>query len=158
MYHHYTPKDIVRFFSYIHIPDNLDDCWEWQSSINQKGYGRFAVGGRKYRSTVSAHRAMWEIVYGAINTDLYVLHKCDNPSCCNPTHLFLGTNQQNMDDKVAKGRQSRGVRNPRAKLTPEKAEYIRQRYEQGGISYRKLAEEVGIHHSVIWRVIKRIGW
>lgn len=81
-------------------------CWEWQEAINYKSYGQFRFNGR----TIRANRVAWVLTFGAIPDGLHVLHHCDNPLCINPKHLFLGTNQQNVDDRVAKGRNGRKKR------------------------------------------------
>ena len=83
-----------------------DDCWEW---MNSGTYGHFYIGKGQARP---AHRIAYELTYGDIPVGLCVCHHCDNPPCCNPTHLFVGTVQDNMRDKVAKGR---GKRTPKPK-------------------------------------------
>lgn len=85
-------------------------CIEWTGYTDPKGYGRLSVASGE----VLAHRIAYGMHYGAINNGLHVLHRCDNPSCVNPAHLFLGTNDDNMADKVRKGRTSRfyGEDNP----------------------------------------------
>lgn len=80
-----------------------DDCWEWTAksrSGSALGYGTIRVAGR----LIGAHRLVWELTNGPIPDDLCVLHECDNPPCCNPTHLHLGTRADNMAEKVARGR------------------------------------------------------
>jgi len=84
-----------------------DACWEWQGATDKDGYGRIGRGGRGAPNN-PAHRVAFEISRGPIPYGLLVCHHCDNPPCCNPAHLFLGTHQDNQADKVAKGRQARG--------------------------------------------------
>ena len=81
-----------------------DACWPWLATHGRFGYGEFKVGGRSGRS-VKAHRVAWELTHGPISDGLFVLHRCDNPPCCNPGHLFLGTHADNMRDMAQKGRQ-----------------------------------------------------
>lgn len=80
-----------------------DECWEWQGARNSKGYGE--LGRAKGKKNEYAHRLAYRIHYGSISEGMFVLHRCDNPPCCNPRHLFEGTPQDNTDDMIAKGRQ-----------------------------------------------------
>jgi hypothetical protein len=116
------------FCKRINIKD-IDSCWVWTGIKNQKGYGRI----RRNKIWYSSHRVSWELYFGEIPDDMLVLHKCDNPSCVNPDHLFLGTNQDNMDDKVSKGRQSRLYfeRNPASRLSYKDVLEIRRLYGLG---------------------------
>lgn len=91
-------------------------CWPWTAARDPKGYGtiRSDIG----RANKFAHRAAWEVTNGAIPDGLLVCHRCDNPPCCNPAHLFLGTHADNMADCSAKGRTCRGDRHG-SRLHPE---------------------------------------
>ena len=103
---------IDRFYGFWIISNT--GCWEWSRSRNKDGYGHLYCGGR----VVSAHRFSWMLFYGPIPKGLCVLHKCDNPTCVNPNHLFLGTQLDNLKDMRAKNRASsnKGNKNPNRKL------------------------------------------
>lgn len=135
-----------------HMP-HLGQCWEWIGSVNCKwGYGQF--GTKRLR----AHRVAWVLTNGEITNNLHVLHKCDNRLCCNPEHLFLGTQQDNIDDKVSKGRQPKGETNGGHILTSQQVNEIRQRYMAGGITQYKLADEYGVRQTTISAIITRTNW
>jgi len=91
---------IVRFFTHVHIYNSNNSCWTWIGNKNKQGYGYFGLNGKTWK----AHRLVWVFAFGKIPGGIFVLHKCDNPMCVNPSHLFLGTHKDNMDDMVAKGR------------------------------------------------------
>src|SRR3954467_3950831 len=78
-------------------------CWEWTSTKIKYGYGRMNIGGRKFK-WILAHRLSWELHFGEIPDGTLVCHRCDNPCCVNPNHLFLGTHMDNCQDKIRKGR------------------------------------------------------
>ena len=119
-----------------------------------KGYGQLT----RQRVSQKAHRVAWEIINGIIPDDLFVLHKCDNPSCVNPNHLFLGTNQDNHNDMVAKDRHTKGERDAMHKLTLADVQNIRLRYSSGGISMESLGKESGVSTGQIFRIIRYINW
>lgn len=115
------PKDIQRFESKF-TKGNPEECWEWQGKLNRKR-GRFSVGA----VTRYAYRFAYWIYRGEIPDGLSVCHTCDNPSCVNPDHLWLGTQVDNMRDMALK---SRG-RNAQTKLTPKQVKDIREKVSQG---------------------------
>lgn len=122
-----------------------DDCWEWQRrSRHNHGYGTFR---KTTYESVKAHRLAYELEIGPVPDGLEVCHRCDNPPCCNPAHLFLGSHADNLQDMRAKGRDARGERNGQAKLTDEVVATIRLRYASEAISQRALGREYGIGQS-----------
>lgn len=125
-------------------------CLEWKAG-KSSGYGRFRNGGRM----MFAHRVSYELHHGAIPDGLHVLHRCDNPACVNPSHLFLGTHAENMADKSSKERQARGERNGIAKLSAADVLAIRA---SGGITQRSLAREYGVSQAQIWRLLVGKQW
>lgn len=93
-------KEIVDNFHTRYIPEPNTGCWLWMGSLDGKKYGMLQINGKMKKT----HRFSWEIAHGKIPKGIHVLHKCDTPTCCNPDHLFLGTNQDNVDDKMQKRR------------------------------------------------------
>jgi hypothetical protein len=109
-----------RFWSKVDSSAGPDACWPWLAKARAQsgeGYGNFAIRNGKY---VHAHRFAWQLTNGPIPSGLQGCHKCDNPLCCNPRHLFLGTHQDNMDDMHAKGR------NWNMSMNPELIERLRE--------------------------------
>src|SRR5438128_94028 len=98
----FSQTHIDRFWSRVPTTQDPKDCWEWVAARDGKGYGNFAVRGKNF----VASRLAYILTYGDISTDLYVCHRCDNPPCCNPSHLFLGTPSANQYDAAQKGRKS----------------------------------------------------
>lgn len=131
-------------------------CWEWLGFLNEWGYGRFNMNGRK----ILAHRASWEIHFGPIYLGALVCHKCDNPSCVNPNHLFLGSVKDNAVDMAAKGRQNgpRGVSHHSAKLNPDLVREIRQKHKSGLLGTYDIAREYGVTQAAAWAVVARKTW
>jgi hypothetical protein len=136
-----------------------DECWEWIGHRNKNGYGTIRPGGRGNASVTATH-VSYELANGPIPNGLWVLHRCDNPACVNPNHLFLGTHQDNVDDMIAKGRKraAHGEAQHNSKLTTEQVIAIRQRYAAGNITMYQLAAEYGIGAGPICNIIHRKTW
>lgn len=119
-------------------------CWEWKKGRNANGYGLIRILGRGYSSSL-AHRVSYTLFCSRIPDGLFVCHRCDNPSCVNPTHLVLGDADFNMSDMVRKGRWGGrcGERSPCAKLTSSQVVDIRKRYSAGEKTGR-IAKDYGV--------------
>lgn len=149
---------VKRFWAKVDIR-SADECWEWQGPISSCGYGNFSVGGKlspDYRQW-PAHRYAWTITYGAVPAELNVCHKCDNRRCVNPNHLFLGTDVDNMNDKVAKGRQAKGDSSGLSKLLERDIATVIEMYN-GGMLQREIGENFGVSQAVVSSVIRGHTW
>lgn len=156
------------FWERVNITSN---CWLWIGHLNKKrgGYGYFKSRGKIWR----AHRLSYEIHYGSFDKSLDVCHKCDNPPCVNPNHLFLGTAKDNCQDTVRKGRTKRGSehglnvhperrpwgeRNGQSKLTVEAVIDIRNSYDKRKKSVEELSKKYNVSIFNIYKVISRKLW
>lgn len=142
--------------------DKTGHCWEWIGPKDRDGYGQLTLGKRG--TQVRAHRYSWELSNGPIPEGMFVLHRCDNPSCVNPRHLFLGTQTDNMRDMVAKGRgpDVSGESNPRAKLSREDVRQIirhaRHVPHHKGLTHQELAKRFGVSKSLISQIAQKRIW
>lgn len=131
-------------------------CMEWTGERDRCGYGRMRFGNNQYKA---AHRLAYQFFVGPIPEGMLVCHRCDNPPCCNPAHLFLGTAKDNSQDMLRKGREYRGRHN--AKLSEEQAQEIRSRYrprESGQANRAALATEYGISVAQVRRIALGLNW
>jgi len=147
------PKPLIkRFLDKVEV-DEESGCWEWCGG-KACGYGQLKVAGKMLK----AHRVAYELFVGKIPDGLFVCHSCDNPGCVNPTHLFLGTHQDNMNDMSRKGRgtKAKGEKHGMAKLTESQVREIRQLY--GKYNQRKLAEMFGVDQATISYIINNKLW
>lgn len=135
--------------------NKTNSCWNWIGRIHPNGYGIF-----NSRHETKAHRVSYLLYNGHISNNLHVLHKCDNPKCVRPDHLFLGTHQDNMTDKCMKNRTSRmlGEIHPQAKITSNIVINIRQEYSMNNISQRDLAKKYGLSQTHVKDIIKKTVW
>ena len=141
--------DISRFLSHVG-KGNSDECWEWTAGRNALGYGNCWFHGRHQM----AHRVAWIVANGDIPDGLLSLHKCDNPPCCNPAHLFSGSQADNISDMVNKDRIPRGEQRTEAILTGHEVTEIRQKYVPRVYTVRRLAQEYGVSRGCIWSALK----
>lgn len=146
-----------RFLSFTSEFNGVDGCWEWPLSVNKStGYGQFNSTPTVVRA---AHRISYELLRGSIPDGFQVCHGCDNRSCFNPRHLFLGTHEDNMRDMVTKGRsdktvKARGIEHPNAKLTPELVNDIRA----SSATSTEWANKLGVCKSTIKRARRGDTW
>jgi len=138
------------------IPDPNSGCWLWLGSVNEHNYGRVIYKGKR----IYAHRHSWEAFNGEIPEGLKVLHKCDNPLCINPDHLFLGTQSDNMKDKVSKNRQHRlkGEDHGQSTLTDKDVLEIRNKYIPRKYTAKILSKEYNTSIQNIRSILYRRSW
>lgn len=144
-----------RFWEKVDIKSE-NECWNWIAHLNACGYGCIGID----RKVCSSNRIAWELTYGRIPDGLCVCHRCDNPACCNPKHLFLGTVNDNAQDKIKKGRMSPlpGISNPSAKLNEKQVIEIRDLYLAGNISHMRLSKLYGMSKTQIGDICRRKSW
>lgn len=144
---------------------NTENCLNWSKLKDKNGYGRLTYKGKNLR----AHRVAYEIsnglAIGSLKSDQLVCHTCDNPSCVNPAHLFLGTAKDNTADMFSKGRNFThviapmlGETNPAALLTRKKIEEIRNQYAKGDVTQRELGRIYGVHMNTIGAIVRNEIW
>lgn len=151
----YTPEQRIRiFWSRVDKSGGEDACWLWTGCKSKKGYGRFYWDERMQK----AHRVSYFLAFGKWDDGLMVLHKCDNPACVNPKHLFLGTNQDNVEDRGRKNRTAKGEANGAAKLTSVQVIEIRRLYKEGDLSRLELSRVYEVGDSTINSIVNRKTW
>jgi len=130
-------------------------CWPFKGTLDNDGYGKFVL-----EPDCLAHRVAYRLFIGDIPDGKQVLHKCDNPACCNPRHLFLGTASDNMKDMWAKNRHPRpiGEKNNHAKLTKSSVLTIRDMYASGKYHQKDLAKLYHVSQALISAIITRRNW
>ncbi len=170
-------EDIERFWSKVDRSGGPNACWLWTAHLTCKGYGQFRVAGRKGK-VMRAHRVAYVLAKGVIPDDLLVCHDCpdgDNPACCNPAHLFVGTNVDNKLDWIKKGKRRRTKKQIQAddeqrrqrvsatpyrnrKLTVKQVQSIREKYANGEMSQGAIARGFGISISTANSIVHRKTW
>jgi len=156
---------LPRFWKYV---KKTPTCWLWQRGTARRGYGRFWWNGK----SVVASRFIYERTFGVFPPHLFVCHRCDNPTCVRPDHLFLGTQAQNIQDAVKKGRRTAclppphvtGEKHGQAKLTLADVAEIRRLYTRNAApdpsptSLRALGRKYGVSKYAIWSIIHGKTW
>lgn len=130
--------------------EKTTSCWNWIANKNRKGYGRIWVDGRNE----FAQRVAFTMLYGQFNKKMRILHCCDNPSCVNPKHLYIGTDADNGRDKAIRGRAAMGEKNGNSKLKPKDIIAIRRSAD----SYANLARTFGIDRTQVWNIKTKRQW
>ena len=150
----------IRFRRYF-VERPCDECWPWTGRTVWRGYGQFSLWpSRIPGGNIRAHRYAWILRNGEIPDGLFVCHRCDNPPCVNPDHLFLGTHQDNMDDMDKKGRRAlapRGQSHYASKLSEDDVRVIRQMLRDGH-SAASVATGFGVASSVISEIKTGKAW
>ena len=144
-------KYIDRFWSKVDIRDP-DDCWPWKAGIGSSNCGQFFDGKKNF----IASRFAYEITKGPLVNE--ACHTCDNRPCCNPNHLFDGTQNDNIQDAVRKDRMAKGENHGRAKLTENQVLQIRQEYIPRVVTLKQLARKYGVCFARISNIIRRKNW
>ena len=142
----------ARFYKFVGVEDERG-CWNWQSTLNRAGYGKFWFDGR----TALAHRVSYQLHKGEIPAGLQIRHACDNKRCINPAHLSVGTGKENARDALDRGNYRRGAENGRAKLTERDVEMIRDARAQGQ-TQQAIADEFGVSKSAIQWILNGRNW
>ena len=168
----YPKPETIKAF--IHKLEKQGDCWIWTASTRNKGYGAIAWKDPDTGKMIQerAHRLSYRLFVGENPSNLYVLHKCDNPACCNPDHLFLGTKADNNKDMVEKGRHvpggthcghhypngnwKHGLDHHNVKANEEIVREIRKDKET--MSYSQLKEKYGLSVTCLFKIVTRKTW
>lgn len=179
----FSEEDQKRFWMKVKMKSQ-NDCWTWTAGRNGSGYGAFKANGGQH----AAHRVSYELSFGKIQEGLFICHRCDNPVCVNPRHLFVGTHKDNMKDMSTKGRSAsgerhisrlhperlargdrhgshlhpervpRGERNGNAKMTSEKVRQIREALLIEGVVQKEIAKQFGVSAHAVSKLNRNKSW
>jgi len=153
---HLPMQDIrERFWSKVN-KSGPNGCWVWTASVDSNGYGKIFYQGKLIR----ASRMVWFLMFD--EWPEAVLHRCDNPPCVNPAHLFKGTQSDNLSDMRQKGRHRyeahSGVDNGRAKVTEEQVKQIRELCKRGDLTQREIGKLFGLSNQMVSRIAAQQAW
>jgi hypothetical protein len=141
---------IDRFWKRVLKTSNTIGCWEWINPSHPFGYGRLKVG----KKIELAHRLSYKIHFGDITPSQCVLHKCDNPRCVNPNHLFLGNRNDNAKDRTLKGRTFKGSQVTISIFNEQQIKDIRSSTK----TISQLSKDYGVSYQHMWLIVKRKSW
>lgn len=145
---------VTRYWSNVDASGGPESCWPWTGDADPNGYGAFFWLGQLW----PAHELALTFATGEVRPDGYeTCHGCDNPPCCNPTHLRFGTRQDNVDDMMSRDRNARGERNGQAKLTEAQVVEMRTRRANGAM-VKRLAVEYGVTPILVSEICRGLRW
>lgn len=159
-------QDKNNFWSKVALTCNPNKCWNWIAGKEKDGYGRLNIRvnpieqqGRRQLKVI-ASRLSYFINFGIDPVGFAVLHKCDNPSCVNPNHLFLGTNKDNTSDMIEKGRSHdrKGSKNGMNKLNDDQIKNILKEYSTGQFTQKEIGKKYGVVQQTIERIVNKKLW
>lgn len=152
----YTAAQRSRFWGHVDSSGGQDSCWPWLLGVDKDGYGKVKIAGTDRR----AHAVAVELTDNITMRGKLALHRCDNPGCCNPAHLFVGTHADNMHDKTIKNRQSRMDNHGRALLSPEIVVEARKQYISGSRKHgcHALARKYGVSYTTMYYALNGRNW
>lgn len=136
--------------------ENEPLCWLWNGPMTNDGYGYLRL--QNPRRNIRAHRAWYELANGPAPAHLTVRHSCDTPPCCNPEHLFLGTQADNMHDMAIRRRSALGIKNGQAKLSEQIVAIVRLLCADGRFYQREIAAAVGVSQTCISKIARETRW
>lgn len=139
-------------------PEPNTGCWIWDGKMNNYGYGVLRIGHRKENKYGLAHRLLYTETVGPIPEGMFLCHRCDHPWCVNPAHMFVGTPNDNMQDKTRKGRTPRGETSPTSVLTEAQVREIRELYATGTVLQKDLAVRFNVSQTQISRITLGKRW
>ena len=146
-----------RFWDKVNVKGD-NDCWEWKVSLFKDGYGQFWYKKKQIKFHRFAYAYYYDIEVFDIPSNKVIMHICDNRKCCNPNHLRIGTNQDNMDDMNNKNRnfEFKGENNPKNKLTEKDVLIIRN--SKGKLKLKELSKIYNVHYDTISRIWRKANW